>query len=218
MISDQLRDLGFDIKIDCAGDALGGETGNMIATLPARGTGGRNILLCSHMDTVQPTEGIQVIQEDGIIRQQGAAVLGADDKGGIAAILEGVRAVRESDDDHGQIQVVILICEEIGLFGSKLLDMSMVSSEFAYVFDSGQPVGHLVSAAPTHDNMIITFRGRAAHAGVCPEEGASSIIAASRAISAMKLGRIDAETTANVGVISGGSARNIIPENCELRA
>jgi len=135
-----------------------------------------------------------------------------------AAILEGCRSVIESGEPHGQIQVVILVAEEVGLLGSKALDMSLVSSDLGYVFDSGQPVGHLVSEAPTHDSLMVEFTGRAAHAGVCPEEGASAIVAASRAVSRMPLGRVDFETTANVGVISGGTARNIIPEKCEIKA
>ncbi|MCC6484538.1 MAG: M20/M25/M40 family metallo-hydrolase [Armatimonadetes bacterium] len=218
VIAEKLTQLGCSVVTDNAGSALGGEVGNIIATLPACGEGGVDILLCSHMDTVQPTEGIRILQEDGIIRQEGAAVLGADDKAGIAAIIEGVQSVVESQEAHGQIQILILICEEIGLLGSKELDMSAINSDLGFVFDSGQPVGHLVSSAPTHDNIVIRFHGRAAHAGVCPEEGASAIQAAARAIAAMKLGRIDEETTANVGIVQGGSARNIIPESCELRA
>lgn len=217
-IRQKLESLGFSVKTDNAGEALGGEVGNIVATLPARGSGGRKILLCCHMDTVAPTEGIKLIREDGIIRQAGAKVLGADDKAGIAAIFAGLRAVRESGSDHGQIQVVILICEEIGLLGSKHLDMSLVDSEFGFVLDSGQPVCHLVTSAPSHDNILVTYKGRAAHAGVCPEEGLSAIIAASKAISRMRLGRVDFETTANVGTIQGGSARNIVPEACEIRA
>lgn len=218
VIASQLRSLGCEVTFDRAGEALGGDVGNLIATLPASGGGGIPILLCSHMDTVQATEGIRIVQEGGIIRQEGAAVLGADDKAGISAIIEGVQAVVESGAPHGQIQLLILICEEIGLLGSKQLNMSAIKSDFGFVFDSGQPVGHLVCSAPTHDNILVEFHGRAAHAGVCPEEGASAIQAAARAVAAMKLGRIDAETTANVGVIQGGSARNIIPEHCELRA
>jgi len=218
VLSAELRSMGFDVRMDDAGSKVGGDAGNIVATLPAAGSGGTRILLCAHMDTVGPTDGIRVIVEDGIVRQEGAAVLGADDKAGIAAILEGCRSVIESGEPHGQIQVVILVAEEVGLLGSKALDMSLVNSDLGYVFDSGQPVGHLVSEAPTHDSLMVEFTGRAANAGVCPEEGASAIVAASRAVSRMPLGRVDFETTANVGVISGGTARNIVPEKCEIKA
>src|SRR5436190_1376886 len=109
VISRELRDLGCEVQFDSAGQALGGEIGNIIATLKPTAPDGRNILLCSHMDTVQPTDGIRVIQKDGIIRQEGAPVLGADDKAGVAAIIEGIRSVVESGQPHGQIQVAILI-------------------------------------------------------------------------------------------------------------
>lgn len=218
VLVERLKSLGFEVKFDDAGEKLKGECGNLIATLPASGSGFRNILLCAHMDTVQPTEGIRVIREGGIIRQEGAAVLGADDKAGVAAILEGLQSALENNDPHGQVQVVILICEEIGLLGSKALDMGLVDSDYGFVLDSGQPVGHLVSEAPHHENIKALFTGKAAHAGVCPEEGIDAVRAACIAVSRMKLGRIDQETTANVGIISGGSARNIVPEKCELRA
>lgn len=213
-----LEEMGFQVRQDDAGQAVGGQTGNIVATLPGASDDAPRILLCAHMDTVQPTDGIRIIREDGIIRQERAAVLGADDKAGIAAILEGVRSALESGGRLGQIQVLLLICEEIGLLGSKHLDMSLVDSDFGYVFDSGRPVGHLVSEAPSHDNIAVQITGKAAHAGVCPEEGASAIRAAALAISRMPLGRIDHETTANVGVISGGTARNIVPEKCEVKA
>lgn len=213
-----LEEMGFQVSQDNAGQALGGQTGNIVATLPGVSKEAPRILMCAHMDTVQPTDGIRIIREDGIIRQEGAAVLGADDKAGIAAILEGLRSALESGGRLGQIQVLLLICEEIGLLGSKHLDMSLVDSDFGYVFDSGRPVGHLVSEAPSHDNIAVQITGKAAHAGVCPEEGASAIRAAALAIGRMPLGRIDHETTANVGVISGGTARNIVPEKCEVKA
>lgn len=214
----ELEKMGFQIRLDDAGQRLGGQTGNIVATLPGAAENAPRILLCAHMDTVQPTDGLRVIREDGVIRQEGAAVLGADDKAGIAAILEGVRSAIAGGARLGQIQVLLLICEEIGLLGSKHLDMSLVDSDFGYVFDSGRPVGHLVSEAPSHDNIAVEITGRAAHAGVCPEEGASAIRAAALAISRIPLGRIDHETTANVGVISGGTARNIVPEKCEVKA
>lgn len=217
--AETLRGMGFTVKVDGTGGKIGGDTGNVIATLPASAPGkGRKILLCAHMDTVGPTEGIRIIREDGILRQEGALVLGSDDKGGIAAILEGVRSALESGKAHGQIQVLFLVAEEVGLLGSKNLDMSLLDSELAYVFDSGSPVGHVVTSAPTHDNITATFTGRTAHAGMCPEDGISAIQAAAVAISRMKLGRIDEETSANVGVISGGSARNIVPGACEVQA
>ncbi len=218
IIASKLRSIGFVVDFDDVGAELGSDCGNIIATLPATAPHLPGILLCAHMDTVAPTKGMSVIQENGIIRQEGAAVLGADDKGGIAAIIEGVRSAVESGLPHGQIQALFLVCEEIGLLGSKALDARFITSDMGFVFDSGQPVAHLVTSAPTHDNLLITFKGRSAHAGVCPEEGISAIQAAAIAIGRMKLGRIDFETTANVGLITGGSARNIVPECCEVKA
>lgn len=217
-VAEKLREIGCEVQCDDAGEALNGQCGNLIATLPANSDGGTRLLLGAHMDTVAPTEGMKLIVEDGIIRQEGAGVLGADDKAGIAAILEGTRSVVESGAPHGQIQILMFICEEVGLLGSKHLDIGLISSDLGYIFDSGQPTGHFVASAPTHESILIGFKGRAAHAGVCPEEGISAIAAAAAAISRMKLGRVDCETTANAGVISGGTARNVIPESCEVRA
>jgi tripeptide aminopeptidase len=169
------------------------------------------------MDTVMPTEGLQPRIEDGTIYSSGNTILGADDKAGIASVLEAMRSITEHGIDHGDIQIIFSISEEAGLDGSKNFDLSMLKASCIYVYDMGRPVGSVTVAAPSHDNIIAKFHGKAAHAGSNPEDGVNAIVAAGKAIDRMKIGRIDFETTANIGVISGGVARNIVPEYCEVK-
>lgn len=208
----ELRGLGFDTSRDRAGDAIGGNAGNLFAfkkgTLPRA----PSIMLNAHMDTVQPTEGLVPIVEGGWIKSSGDTILGADDKAGVAAIMEGVRSLIDEGDDHGDLEVVFTIAEEVGLLGARNMDFSKVRSKLAYVFDSGPPAGCIVQSAPTHEVFHVTFRGVASHAAVAPERGVNAIMAAAKAIERMELGRLDERTTCNVGVIHGGSATNIVPD------
>ncbi len=206
-----LKSLGLKVTVDSAGDSIGGESGNIIAYLPANQDRGIPILLNAHMDTVNPGEGIVPIIEVNSIKSNGDTILGADDKAGMSVIIEVLRSIREDNLKHGDIEVIFTVAEEIGLLGSKNLDLSKLKARYAFVFDGEGDTGRIVTRAPSQNSIKAKFIGKAAHAGLNPEEGVNAIVAASDAISAMNLGRIDSETTANVGVIKGGIAPNIVP-------
>lgn len=215
----KLEDLGCEVVIDNAGELTGAETGNVIATL--KGTRpGKKILFSSHMDTVSPSIGVKPIVDEanGIIKSDGTTVLGSDDKAGIAAILEGIRTIKENDIDHADIQVVFSIWEEGGLRGAKNLDYSKIDAEYAFVLDSGGSPGEIIVKAPAQDSIKVKITGKPAHAGLQPENGISAIMVASRAIENMKLLRIDEETTANIGIVKGGVATNIVMPELEIIA
>jgi len=212
-----LRALGCEVVRDKAGEHIAGDTGNLIATLKGNIPDAVPILLCAHMDTVMPTEEWGYTQSDGIIKSTGKTILGADDKAGIAAIMEALRVVCEKGIQHGDIQVAFTIAEETGLWGAKFLDYSLLRAKCAFVYDMGKPTGCVTVSAPSHDNVICRLHGKAAHAGARPEDGVNAIVVASKAIANMRLGRIDTETTANIGVIQGGVARNIVPDYCEVK-
>jgi tripeptide aminopeptidase len=217
-----LRGVGFSVEWDDAGDKVGGDIGNLIAFKPGTVAGAPGIFFSSHFDTVEATPGLEIAVEGDIIRSTSDTILGADDKCGVAPILEAMRFLHESGERHGDIQLLLTICEEIGLVGAKLLDPSRVKAKYGFVLDSGPPMGACVSAAPSQNSIRVRIEGKPSHAGASPEKGVSAIIAAANAIAAMKLGRIDAETTANVGTITGGTARNIVPAEvvlvCEARS
>lgn len=212
-----LRELGLHVVRDSAGEKAGSETGNIIATLKGNVRTAIPILLSAHMDTVVPTDGWDYVMEGDTIKSKGETILGADDKAGIAAILEALQVIREEKIAHGDIQVALSMSEESGLWGAKYMDYDLITSKYAFVFDTGRPVGGIVTSAPSHDNIVAKIHGKAAHSGARPEDGISAIVVASKAIAAMKLGRIDEETTANIGTIKGGTARNVVPEFCEVR-
>lgn len=217
----QLQQLGLEVTEDDAGKTINGNAGNVIARMPGD-PGKPTIMFCAHMDRVAPGKGIKPIIENGIIKSDGTTILAADDAAGIAAILEAIRVVKAAEIPHGSIEVVFTIAEEGGLFGAKALDRSQLKADFAYFLDSNDAVGTIINQAPSHQNLDITFYGKAAHAGVSPEKGINAIKIAAEAIAQMNLGRIDHETTANVGLIKGGTATNIVPElctaNCEIRS
>ncbi|HYR95903.1 MAG TPA: M20/M25/M40 family metallo-hydrolase [Candidatus Binatus sp.] len=214
-LADELRALGADVTFDDAGHALGGETGNLIARIPGT-VEAPALLLCAHMDTVSPGEGVKPIVEEDVVRTDGTTVLGGDDKSGIAIICECVRVCRERGLRHPPIDVVLTICEEVGLLGAKHLDLGQVRARRGLVFDS-DAVGFAFTRAPGANHIDVVVRGRAAHAGMAPERGVSAIQVAAQAIAGMRLGRIDAETTANIGRIEGGRATNIIPDEVHVR-
>lgn len=219
VLVDKLTKLGFDVCVDEAGVKAGGETGNVIATLKGNRPG-KTILFSSHMDTVSPGEGIKPIidEANGIIKSDGTTVLGGDDKGGIAAVLEAIRIIKENNIEHGDIQIVFSIWEEGGLFGAKYLDYSKINPDFAFVLDSGGAPGEIIVKAPAQDKITVKIIGKPAHAGLVPEEGISAVMVASRAIEKMNLLRIDEETTANIGTIKGGVATNIVMPELEILA
>ena len=217
VLAGKLAELGLEVYIDEAGKKTGGETGNIIARLKGTG-GGAAILFCCHMDTVAPGEGVKPIIKDGIIYSDGTTILGGDNKGGIAAVLEGIRSIKESNVPHGDVEVVFTIWEEGGLLGAKNLDYSRLKAKYGFVLDSGGSPGEIVTVGPSQDQIKARIHGRSAHAGVAPEEGVSAIMIAARAIDQMKLLRIDEETTANVGIIQGGVATNIVAPLVEIQA
>jgi tripeptide aminopeptidase len=213
----ELTVLGFDVARDNAGKKARSQTGNLIATKKGTVPGAVPVMFCAHMDTVMPTEHWGYKMDGDVVRSNGKTILAADDKAGIAAILEAMRVIRDEEIPHGDIQIAFTVSEEIGLLGAKYMDYSLVKSKCAFVYDMGRPLGCITVAAPSHDNIYAKIRGKAAHAGARPEDGINAIVAASKAIAAMKLGRIDKETTANIGIIGGGTATNVVTEVCEVK-
>ncbi|MBV9606435.1 MAG: M20/M25/M40 family metallo-hydrolase [Solirubrobacterales bacterium] len=226
-VSGELRGMGLEVDEDDAGPMVGSEAGNLLARIPGRGPD--CILLCAHMDTVPLTAPIEPVRTDGGWTNAGEGILGADNKTAVAVMIElarrltgGARAgdARAAGATAPPVSVELLftVCEEISLLGARAFDVSRLDSRYGYVFDHASPIGEIVLAAPTLHRMVAEFRGRAAHAGVRPEDGRSAIAAAARAIAAMRLGRIDPETTANVGTIEGGTAINVVPARCRVEA
>ena len=210
------EEMGAEVFIDDAGEKVGGNTGNVIARFPGTLPQAEPIMMSAHMDTVVPGRGVKPVIEGDIIRSDGTTVLGGDDKSGCAVILEAVRCLQEQNIPHAPIDAVFSICEEVGLLGAKHLDMSKVRAKYGIVFDSDDP-GFLFTRGPSADHFEIKIYGLESHAGVAPEQGISAIRIAAEAISAMKLFRIDDETTANIGVIKGGEATNIITNLVTLK-
>lgn len=216
-ISKELKALGFEVTIDGAGEIVGSDTGNVIAKLKGT-TNGETILLSCHMDTVSPGIGIKPMIRDGVIYSDGTTILGGDDKAGIAAIIEAIKSIQENHIQHADIEVVFSIFEEGGLHGAKNLDYSQIHAKKAFVLDSGGDPGQIIISGPAQDKLSVKVVGKPAHAGVAPEEGISAVMVAARAIDRMKLLRIDEETTANIGVISGGSVTNIVMPELTIQA
>jgi tripeptide aminopeptidase len=214
-----LRELGLEVDEDDAGARIGSNAGNLLCRLPGREDGGTPIFLCAHLDTVPPQGPLApVVGEDGIVRNAGGTILGADNKAAVVAMLEGARRIVAENRPHAGVELLLTQKEEVGLLGAGAFDHTRLEAELGYVYDQAGPIGEIVLGAPTGRVLTVRFHGRAAHSGMYPEEGRSAIAAAARAIADLRLGRIDEETTANVGLISGGSARNIIPEWCTLEA
>ncbi|HMB17841.1 MAG TPA: M20/M25/M40 family metallo-hydrolase [Gaiellaceae bacterium] len=212
-----LQDLGLDVSEDDAGDRIGANAGNLLARLaPSSANGGTPIFLCAHLDTVQPTGPLEPVVEDGVIRNAGGTILGADNKAAVAAMLEAVRLILSENRPHAGIELLFTPKEEVGLQGAKAFDSDRLEAGVGFVFDHAAPIGEVMLGAPYARALEVTMRGRAAHAGMAPEEGRSAIAAAARAITDFRLGRLDDETTANVGLIQGGTAKNIVPDHCSF--
>ena len=212
----ELEELGGEVWMDGAGEKVGGDAGNLIAHFRGNVPRADPLLLSAHMDTVVPGEGVVPVLEGNILRSDGRTVLGGDDKSGIAIICEVLRVVREKSLPCSDIDVVFTICEEAGLLGAKCLDVSRLRARRGLVLDSDS-VGFLFTRAPAANRMEFHIHGLEAHAGVCPERGISAIQVAAEGIAKMRLGRVDKETTANIGLISGGMAVNIIPNSVQLK-
>lgn len=208
-LATRLRALGAEVSFDEAGTKVGGEVGNLIASFPGTGKPGEPLLFSLHMDTVVPCRGVVPVLEDGRFKSAGETVLGSDDKAGIAELIEALEVVAEQDIPHVPLEVVITICEEVGLVGAKQFDPRLVKARRALALDTNG-VDRVIHRAPGANKLRIEVLGREAHAGIAPEKGVSAIEVVSRAIAAMPLGRIDDQTTANIGTIQGGTATNIV--------
>lgn len=202
--------LGAECYYDDAGEKVNGNVGNLIVRLEGNKQDAPPFLLSAHMDTVGPGEGIKPRVEDGIMKSDGTTILGSDDKSGVSVITEVIRALKENEIPHGDIEIAFTICEEIGLLGAKHIDITKFSAKHGIVLDSSTP-SRLVLKCPSADKLEFRVHGLEAHAGLCPENGISAIEIASEAIANMRLGRIDELTTANIGIVQGGRATNIVP-------
>ncbi len=214
----ELRELGLAVEEDDAGAAIGSTIGNLLCRLPGRVEGGTPIFLCAHLDTVPPLGPIEPVVEDGVVRNAGGTILGADNKSAVVAMIEAARRIVSEGRAHAGVELLFTPKEEVGLLGAGAFDVSKLEAELGFVYDQAAPIGDVIMGAPYQRSLVVRFHGRPAHAGMVPEEGRSAIAAASRAIADLRLGRLDEETTANVGTITGGSGRNIVPEWCELHA
>jgi tripeptide aminopeptidase len=212
-----LEGLGLPVEEDGSGPAVGSDSGNLYCRLPPTG-GGLPVFLCAHLDTVEPQGPIEPVVEEGVVRNAAGTILGADDKSAVAAMLEAARRLLDEGRPHGGVELVFTTKEEVGLRGVSAFDHERLQGRVGFVFDQAAPIGEIVLGAPFAATLEVAFRGRAAHAGIAPEEGRSAIAAAARAIADLRLGRIDEESSANVGVIQGGTARNIVPERCSFLA
>ncbi|MDN4082165.1 tripeptidase T [Paenibacillus polymyxa] len=220
VLKEKFDALGLEVVEDDSRERTGHGSGNLIVTWKAEGVEqAPKIFFTCHMDTVTPGKGIKPqLGEDGWIRSDGSTILGSDDKAGIAALFEAIRVVREQNIPHGQIQFVITAGEESGLMGARAMKPEVLDSDFGYALDSNGEVGSICIAAPTQARIEMRITGKSAHAGVNPEDGISAIQVASKAISKMKLGRIDKETTANIGSFEGGGATNVVCDFVLIRA
>jgi len=212
----ELRAVGLQVEEDASAAATGSQAGNLLSRVPGTGTGaGRTILLCAHLDTVPLAAPVDPVCENGMYRNANEAILGADNKAAVAVLLAVARRLAR-EPAAVAVELLFTTAEELALRGAKEVDRSALRSEFGFVFDHASPIGELIVASPTYFRLEATFRGAAAHAGIRPEEGRNAIAAAARAISTMDLGRLDPATTANAGVIEGGSAANVVAEHCRV--
>jgi tripeptide aminopeptidase len=216
-VTAELRSLGLDVHEDDTGPEIGSTMGSLYARLEPTAEG-TPIFLCAHLDTVPPEGPIEPVVSDGVVRNAAGTILGADNKAAVASMIEAARRVVEESRPHAGLELLFTAKEEVGLRGAYAFDHTRLHAELGYVYDQAAPIGEIVIGAPWAASLEVAFHGRSAHAGMYPEEGRSAIAAAARAIADLRLGRIDEETSANVGLIEGGTARNIIPEHCTLKA
>ncbi|MGV3127799.1 M20/M25/M40 family metallo-hydrolase [Staphylococcus simulans] len=220
ILKKKLEDLGLKVEEDHAGDQPDLGANNLICILDAteNQSNTQKIYFTSHMDTVVPGINVKpIVKDDGYIYSDGTTVLGADDKAGLAAIFELIHVIQENNIPHGQIQFVITVGEESGLLGAKALDPKLLDAEFGYAVDASAPIGTTVLGAPTQMKISAVIHGKKAHAST-PNKGVSAINIAAKAVSKMKLGQVDEETTANIGSFTGGSATNIVADEVTLHA
>lgn len=218
VLKEKFESLGLAVVEDDSAQKTGHGAGNLICTLNGNKPNADPIYFTSHMDTVLPGKGIKPRLENGWITSDGTTILGADDKAGLAAIFEALRVLQEEEIEHGDLQFIITVGEESGLVGAKELDRSLIKAKYGYALDSDGEIGDLIVAAPTQAKVHAVIKGKTAHAGLAPEKGVSAITVASKAIAKMPLGRIDEETTANIGSFAGGQQTNIVCDYVEILA
>ena len=217
LLRTKLEALGFTVEEDDAGEKLGGNCGNLWAFLPGNKAGATSVLFSAHMDGVEPCGGTTVVQKDGHLYSDGTTILGGDDKSGVVGILEGVRMIVEENAEHGDIQIFFTIAEEGGVNGSRCMDRSKLKAEVAYALDGEGAPGEVVICAPGQYKYKISIYGKKAHGGVEPEKGINAIMIAAKALAEVeRYGRIDEETTCNIGTIGGGVATNVVPDLVEI--
>jgi tripeptide aminopeptidase len=211
-VAGDLRALGYEVTEDGAAAETGAECGNLLARIPGRSE--RTVMLCAHMDTV-PHEGVvEPVLVDGGWESAGDTILGADNKAAVAMLLALAHRAAVEGSPVG-LELIFSVSEENGLNGARVFDVSTLRADLGFVFDHATPIGEVVVASPTFYRLHAAFRGAAAHAGIRPEAGRSAIVAAAKAIADMPHGRIDEETTANVGTIAGGvGGTNVVAERC----
>lgn len=213
-----LRELGLHATEDDAAARIDAGCGNLLSRVDPTGADGVPIFLCAHLDTVEPQGPISPVVEDGVVRNAAGTILGADNKAAVAAMLVAAARIVREGRLHAGVELLFTPKEEVGLLGAKAFDHTRLRARVGYVYDQASPIGGIVLGAPTQRSLRVRFHGRAAHSGMAPEEGRSAIVAAAKAIADLRLGRIDDETTTNVGLIAGGIARNIVPEWCSFEA
>ena len=210
-----LESLGAKTFVDNAGDKIGGNSGNLIAKFEGNSQA-PPLLLNAHMDTVEPGRGVTAVLENGTFTSNGTTILGADDKSAIAILLETLNILKENNLQHGPLELVLTVCEEIGLQGAKHLDLSAVTATYGFALDATDTEG-IVTRAPSANHLEFIVHGKDAHAGAAPEKGINAISLASKAIAKLELGRIDQDTTCNIGIIEGGIATNIVPNLVKVK-
>jgi tripeptide aminopeptidase len=212
-----LNDLGLSPDEDDCGPSIGSTMGNVYAHIEPTAPG-TPLFFCAHLDTVPPAGPLEPVVDEGVVRNAGGTILGADNKSAVAAMLEGARRVLAESRPHAGIELLFTPMEEVGLIGAYAFDQSRLHADLGYVYDQAAPIGEIILGAPWSQSMQVRFHGRAAHSGMFAEEGRSAIQAAARAIADLRLGRVDEGTTANVGVIEGGTGGNVVPEWCTFLA
>lgn len=215
-LKEQFSHLNLTVEEDEAAAAIGGDCGNLLVRMPGRNASAPGLIISSHLDTILPTEKLKIVEKDGVYYSDGSTILGADNRAGVAVMLECARALTEGGGSPIPLELLFTVAEENGLLGVKALRRGWLKGKLLYVMDSDGPVGRVVNGAPFGVKIAVTIKGRAAHAGIDPESGVSAVVIAARAIADMNLGRIDDLTTANIGTIRGGDAQNIVPEMVDV--
>ena len=215
LVRAELAALGVAAEEDDAGPRIGGDAGNLYARIPGTAPG-EPIFLNAHVDTVPPEGPIEPVVEDGWVVNANPTILGADNKASVAGMVDGIRRILEEGMPHAGIELVITVQEEIGLVGARAFDCGRLQARLGFVYDVDGPPGRIVMRAPSQITMDATFRGRAAHAGIAPEDGRSAIQAAARALAELEFGRLGPGASRNAGVIAGGRQRNIVPDECRV--